>query len=103
MDNQAAIKVALSPAQAPPRKFIDIKYHYIQEHSNKETVASHYLPSTEILADIMTKSTKPSTFSILTQALQLELSALLYLGVIRCATELNRVTNTKKCGVGNRQ
>ena len=54
-DNQGAIFLASNPAQEHRSKHIDIRYHYIRECVEKKKVILHYVPTTEQIADIMTK------------------------------------------------
>ena len=55
-DNQGAIFLASNPAQEHRSKHIDIRYHYIRECVEKEKVKLHFVPTTEQIADIMTKN-----------------------------------------------
>jgi hypothetical protein len=54
-DNQGAIFLASNPAQEHRSKHIDIRYHYIRECVEGKKVILHYVPTTEQIADIMTK------------------------------------------------
>ena len=54
-DNQGAIFLASNPAQEHRSKHIDIQYHYIRECVENKKVILHYVPTTEQIADIMTK------------------------------------------------
>jgi hypothetical protein len=54
-DNQGAIFLASNPAQEHRSKHIDIRYHYIRECVEGKKVILHYVPTTEEIADIMTK------------------------------------------------
>ena len=54
-DNQGAIFLAMNPAVETRSKHIDIKYHHIRECVTEKRVALHSIPTTEQIADIMTK------------------------------------------------
>jgi hypothetical protein len=54
-DNQGAIFLASNPAQEHRSKHIDIQYHYIRECVEEKKVILHFVPTTEQIADIMTK------------------------------------------------
>ena len=54
-DNQGAIFLAMNPAVETRSKHIDIKYHHIRECVTEKRVILHFIPTTEQIADIMTK------------------------------------------------
>ena len=54
-DNQGAIFLAMNPAVESRSKHIAIKYHHIRECVIEKRVILHYVPTTEQIADIMTK------------------------------------------------
>ena len=54
-DNQGAIFLALNPAVDGKSKHIDIKYHHIRECVLEKRIVLHFVPTTEQIADIMTK------------------------------------------------
>jgi hypothetical protein len=62
-DNQGAIFLASNPAQEHHSKHIDIRYHYIQECVEEKKVILHYVPTTEQIADIMTKCLSHEKFN----------------------------------------
>ena len=51
-DNQGAIAIAKNPIANARIKHIDIRYHYIREVVQEELC---YCPSSEIIADLLTK------------------------------------------------
>jgi hypothetical protein len=61
-DNQGAIFLASNPAQEHRSKHIDIRYHYIRECVENGGVILHYVPTTEQIADIMTKNPSHDKF-----------------------------------------
>src|SRR5258708_8493802 len=62
-DNQGAIFLASNPAQEHRSKHIDIRYHYIRECVEEKKVILHYVPTTEQIADIMTKCLSHEKFN----------------------------------------
>jgi hypothetical protein len=58
MDNQSAMKIAMSPAgQVHERtKHIDIRYHFVRDAYQEGRVRIEYLPTAEMTADILTKA-----------------------------------------------
>ena len=54
-DNQSAICLAKNPQFHGRAKHIGIKYHFIQEQVEKETVELQYCPTEEMIADMLTK------------------------------------------------
>jgi hypothetical protein len=55
-DNQGAIKLSKNPQQHKRTKHIDIKYHFIRDCCQKGLVELVYLPTGQMVADILTKS-----------------------------------------------
>ena len=55
-DNQGAIAIVKNPIKHDRTKHIDIKYYFIREHYQKDTIALKYIPSDSNIADVMTKS-----------------------------------------------
>ena len=45
----------MNPAVEAKSKHIDIKYHHIRECVTEKRVVLHFVPTTEQIADIMTK------------------------------------------------
>ena len=54
-DNQSAIATADTVAITERSKHIDVRYHYIREQIRYKYIKVSYLPTTEMLADILTK------------------------------------------------
>jgi hypothetical protein len=54
-DNKSAIALANTPAYHGRSRHIDIQYHYTREKVNNNTVQLLYLPTTEMVADGLTK------------------------------------------------
>ena len=55
-DNQSTIKLTANPLHSNRSKHIDVRYHSIREIVKSKIVEIKYLPTTEMIADIMTKS-----------------------------------------------
>jgi hypothetical protein len=54
-DNQATIKTANNIINNERSKHIDVRYHFIREKVNDETIKLEYCPTTDMVADIFTK------------------------------------------------
>lgn len=55
-DNQGAIALAHNPEYHARTKHIDIQYHFIRELVTTDTIHLRFCPSTDMIADIMTKA-----------------------------------------------
>lgn len=65
-DNQGALAIARNDISNERSKHIDVKYHFLKQHVKEGTVDLTYIHTTEMVADIMTKSlvsTKHKYFS----------------------------------------
>lgn len=54
-DNQGTIALANNPVNRQRSKHIDIKYHFIRSEVHRGRISLEYCPTTEMLADLMTK------------------------------------------------
>ena len=54
-DNQGAIALARNPVNHSRTKHIDIKYHYVRQAVEENIIALEYCPTSEMIADILTK------------------------------------------------
>ena len=61
-DNKAAIELAKNDVLHQRTKHIDIKHHFIREQLVAGLVTLRWIPTSEQLADILTKSLKPRLF-----------------------------------------
>ena len=55
-DNQGTIALSKDPVNRKRSKHIDVRYHFIRSTINTGKVYVYYCPTTEMIADIMTKS-----------------------------------------------
>ena len=62
-DNQSAIAIAQNPQSHSKTKHIDIRYHFVREKIADKTVELQYCPTSEMLADILTKGLTFEKFS----------------------------------------
>ena len=62
-DNQFAISIAQNPQYHKRTKHIDIKYHYVREKVLDTTIKLRYCPTSDMIADILTKGLTYDKFS----------------------------------------
>ena len=55
-DNQGAIAISQNPCKHERTKHFDIRHHFIREKVMKGVLKLEYLPTTEMVADILTKA-----------------------------------------------
>jgi hypothetical protein len=55
-DNQSAISLIKHPALNPRSKHIDIRHHAIRERAACGDISISYVPTAEMVADVMTKA-----------------------------------------------
>jgi hypothetical protein len=68
-DNTSAISVSKNPVFHSKTKNIPIKYHFLREQVTNQIVQVHYIPTTEQIADIFTKTLAKTPFEYLRQKL----------------------------------
>ena len=61
-DNQAAISLIKSGANSSKGKHIEIQYHYIQDIVQKREIKVSYIPTSDMIADPLTKSISADNF-----------------------------------------
>ena len=61
-DNQACIKMATGTNFSPRTKHIALKYHHFRSHFKSGCVDIHYIPTSEQLADLLTKPLSNEAF-----------------------------------------
>lgn len=55
-DNQGAIKLSKNPQHHNRTKHIDVRYHFIRKSCQDRLIELAYIPTTEMVADILTKA-----------------------------------------------
>jgi hypothetical protein len=55
-DNQSAIKLLKNPVFSVRSKHIDVVHHFARERIQSKEVTFHYIPTTDMAADMMTKT-----------------------------------------------
>ena len=68
-DNQGAIAIARNPIAHARTKHIDIRYHYIREAVHSGMIVLHYCPTSEMIADLLTKPLSKALFERLRLAM----------------------------------
>jgi hypothetical protein len=63
MDNQGAIALATLGSQNRRTRHINVRYHYIRDCIESGTIAPHYTPTSDMLADGFTKALDRQKFS----------------------------------------
>ena len=71
MDKQAAVMIAKNKAPTKRRKYIDIRYHFLLEHTKLGNITVEHTPSAMMVARILTKATKPQSFLAMRKALRM--------------------------------
>ncbi len=54
-DNRSSLDIANSDSTSSRSKHIDIRYHFIRAHIEEGSVATHWISTTDMIADIFTK------------------------------------------------
>lgn len=70
-DNQSAMAIATNPVNHNRTKHIDIKYHYIRQAVQENMVKLQYCPTSDMVADVLTKPVYTETFKRLRDRLGL--------------------------------
>ena len=68
-DNQGAIAIARNPVSHARTKHIDIRYHYVREALQEDTIDLCYCPTEEMVADLLTKPLSKGKFEKLRLAM----------------------------------
>ena len=70
-DNQAALTIVQHPVYYQRAKHIDIRYHFIHNVHQADQVIINYIPTTDQLADILTKALGPQLHQRCTRAMNI--------------------------------
>lgn len=70
-DNQSARKLSLNPVYHKRSKHIDVRHHFVREAIQNGQINVEYIPTDEMLADILTKGLNSSKHSVLAHMLGL--------------------------------
>jgi hypothetical protein len=62
-DNESAIRMTGNPVEHSCTKHIDIRYHFLRDHQQREDITIAYVSTHNQLADIFTKPLDEKTFS----------------------------------------
>jgi hypothetical protein len=61
-DNQSTIKLISKPGNGNKTKHIDLRFNFIRDQVAQQTIKIEYLPTTEMISDILTKPLGTSSF-----------------------------------------
>nr|GEZ25377.1 retrovirus-related Pol polyprotein from transposon TNT 1-94 [Tanacetum cinerariifolium] len=68
-DSKSAIAILCNPVQHTHIKHIDVMYHFIKDHDEKETIELYFVGTEYQLADLFTKSLPEARFKFLVEKL----------------------------------
>ena len=71
-DNQGSIALTKDPKNHSKTKHIDVQYHFIRHLAEQGDIALSYMPTGQMIADVMTKALPPKVHNRFTGALGLE-------------------------------
>ena len=61
-DNQSTIKLISKPGNGNKTKHIDLRFNFIRDQVSQNSIQIEYLPTTEMISDILTKPLGTSSF-----------------------------------------
>ena len=62
-DNTSSINLTKNPVQHSRSKHIEVRHHFIRDHSSEGDIDNIFVPSEDELADIFTKPLIEATFT----------------------------------------
>nr|GEW43900.1 retrovirus-related Pol polyprotein from transposon TNT 1-94 [Tanacetum cinerariifolium] len=68
-DSKSATAISYNPVQHTRTKYIDVRYHFIKDHLEKETIELYFLSTEYQVADLFTKSLPEARFKFLVEKL----------------------------------
>ena len=68
-DNTSAINLSKNPIQHSRTKHIEIRHHFLRDHTQKGDIVLQFIPTENQLADIFTKSLGEEQFCKIRQEL----------------------------------
>nr|GEV77791.1 copia protein [Tanacetum cinerariifolium] len=68
-DSKSAIAISCNPVQHTRTKHIDVRYHFIKDHIEKETIELYFVGTEYQLVDLFTKSLPEARFKFLVKKL----------------------------------
>lgn len=71
-DNWAVIAIARNPVAHARMKHIDIRFHSVQEALQDGAIDVHYCPTSDMLADLLTKPLSKGQFERLRSAMNID-------------------------------
>src|SRR5260370_31602184 len=71
IDNQGAIILATLGSQNRRTRHINVRYHYIRDCVESGTIAPHYTPTSDMLADRFIKALDRQKFSIFVSSISI--------------------------------
>ena len=61
-DNQGALGLIENPEHHSRTKHIDVQYHYVREVTDDGLISIGYVPTSDMIADVLTKPTRMAVF-----------------------------------------
>ena len=70
-DNQSTIALARNPVHHGRAKHIDIKYHFIRDKVESKEIELEFMPTDDMVADVMTKALPRPAFAKFVECMNL--------------------------------
>ena len=71
IDAQGALDLAMNARFSQKTKYIDIRHYFIRDHINTMDIELKYIPTMEMIANILTKPLAKPTFELLRSKLSI--------------------------------